>query len=481
MKKAILYTLIGGILCIGNMPAAHAESTETLPPHVVISEIQTGGTQDATEEFVELFNLGEAPVDITGWQLQYRAASGTPTQNWPASSTKATLACPEGSESDCRVVLAPNTRAVLVHTLANIAGSLPMSGGFSSTGGQIRLVQPGLQPVVHDFVGYGTAVHAEGTPAAAPSSGASIKRITTSEGIVIDTNNNAADFIANCGNPTPGSGDSSPLPLATGCTTPTISSTEESETPSTDTDPTPTTETSQNQTATYLPLIITEIMPDPASPQQDNTDEFIEVYNPNDSAVTLKDYRLQTGSDYRYSFTLGDTPLGPHSYLAIPSAVSKLSLANSGSGVRLIDPAGTTAYEVPNYGTAKEGQSWMQDDQGWHWTLTPTPGAANILSMPVPKVAATAAKKAPAKKASTKVTAPKVPKAPAAKKKTTEQPPKTPAQQAATTVPNPQYWLLVPLGTLAAGYAAYEYRHDLSRAARKGWSKVTGNNTPPES
>src|SRR6185503_2723571 len=122
---------------------------------------------------------------------------------------------------------------------------------------------------------------------------------------------------------------------------------------------------------------------------------------------------------YRYSFTLGDTPLGPHAYLAISSAVSKLSLANTGSGVRLIDPNGDIAYEAPNYGNAKPGESWMQDDAGWKWTLTPTPNAVNILTLPQPKVVTSTA--LPKKKAATKITAPKITtpkqaKAPATKK-----------------------------------------------------------------
>ena len=490
MKKAILYTLIGGVLCIGQTPVAHAASDLPQPANILISEVQTGGASDTTEEFVELFNPNDAPVDITGWQLQYRAASATATQSWPASTVKVTFACPTGSATDCRVIIAPHNRIVATHTLANIAGAFSMAGGFSGTGGQIRLVQPGNQPTVHDLVGYGTAVFAETNPAPAPTGGTSVKRAADVNDDPIDTNNNAIDFIAACGEPTPGQDDIAFLPRATGCQEPEPTPTPgpqpgdldpgPSDQPSTDepgqggvTDPTP----------TYLPLIITEVFADPESPQQDSTDEFIEIYNPNDSAVTLKDYRLQTGSDYRYSFTLGDTPLGPHMYLAIPSAVSKLSLANSGSGVRLIDPLGNTAYEAPNYGDAKEGQSWMQDDAGWKWSLTPTPGAANVLTLPKPKATAAAipapAKKKTATKTSTsKTTSQKAAKAPAAKKSTEKTPQqKTPTTKAAATF-NPQYWLLAPLGTLAVGYAAYEYRHGISRTARTSWAKIRGKQPP---
>jgi hypothetical protein len=487
MKKALFYTLLVGVLCVGNMPAVHAEEPTATAPQLMISEIQTADVNDATEEFVEIYNPSDEPADITGWQLQYRAASGTTAQSWPNSSTKATFACPPGSAPDCRVFIAGKNRVVATHTLANIVGALPMTGGFSGTGGQIRLLQPGAQPIIHDFVGYGTAATAETTPAAAPAGGKSIKRIVGAGEELIDTNNNSADFIAACGDPTPGLAESPYIPRDTGCETPSLPvpetpSTEPEEDPS-GTPPNPAEEPGRGGSPIYLPVIITEVFADPESPQQDSTDEFIEIYNPNDTAITLKDYLLQTGSEYRYTYTLGDTPLGPHMYLAIPSAVSKLSLANSGSGVRLIDPNGQTVYETPNYGDAKAGQSWMQDETGWKWTLTPTPGAANIATAPQPKVVATATpavkKKATPKTTTKKASAPKAAKAAAAKKTTAPQVPKTQAAQTATAA-TPQYWLLAPIGALAAGYAAYEYRQGISRGVRTGWAKIRGKEPPTQ-
>jgi hypothetical protein len=478
MKKAILYTLIGGVFCVGSTPTVHAEAPATTLLPIIISEIQTAGTTDATEEFVELFNPNTDDIDITGWLLQYRPASGTASQSWTSSSTKATLACPDGAAPDCRVVIPAKNRIAVTHTIANIASALSMTGGFSSAGGQIRLVQPGT-PIVHDFVGYGTATHAETSPATAPAAGKSMKRVVDSQGHPIDTDNNALDFIAACGEPTPGQEDTSYIPQVDGCSAPPDATPDPvPDPPITDPipqpDEPPVEDPGQGSVPVYLPVVITEVFADPTPPQQDSTDEFIEIYNPNDSAITLKGYRLQTGSDFRYTYTLGDTPLGPRMYLAIPSAVSKLSLANSGSGVRLIDPNGAIAYEAPHYGDAKEGQAWMQDDTGWKWSLTPTPGSANTLTLPPPKVLtlATPQKKKAAKTASAKVTAPKQTKAPATKKATEQ--PKNTTLQAATTAANPQYWLLIPLGTLAAGYAAYEYRHDISRASRNAWAKIRG-------
>lgn len=479
MKKLLYTTIILALICFGQTPTARAAEDAASINHILISEIQTGGATDATEEFVELYNPGEASVDITGWLLQYRAASGVATQKWPNSSTKATITCADNTSESCKVIMQPKTRLVLVNRIANIAGSQQMSGGFSGTGGQIRLVQPGDEPIVQDFVGYGTAQDFESAPAAAPTAGGSIKRIDSADSEPIDSGNNAQDFIASCGSPTPGQDDSDPQPLSTGCTASSAPNQNSGNQATGTTLPAETSSSSEDELSstndpstqalkTYLPVIITELFPDPAQPQLDSSDEFIELYNPNDVAITLKDYHLQTGSDYRYDYILGDTPLPPRGYIAIHSAVSKVSLANSGSGVRLTDPNGSIASEAPNYGDAKEGQSWMQDDTGWRWTLTPTPGAANILTTPAPKITAssTSTKKSTSKSTKTNSTKEtnKAAKVPAVKKASTQNEQKTePQKEEPKKSFDQQYWLLIPFGALAFGYMTYEYRHEIKK------------------
>lgn len=482
MKKAVIFTLVTAVLCVGQAPVARAATIpEPTPKSILIAELQTGGTTDATQEFVELYNPNPASIDITGWQLQYRTASGTATQTWPSSTTKATLACAAGSAADCTVGIAAFGRLVIAHAMPDLTTAYPMAGGFSDKGGEIRFIKPGATPAVQDYVGYGTAQDAQGSPAPAPTAGQSLKRKQSQDGTFVTTGDNSKDFLAGCGTPSPGDDDTTTLALTEGCYTPPTQSQNQQDQTTTTPGATDTSQDDQQTTQndppatkqTYEPVLITEVFPDPAAPQQDSTDEFIELYNPNDTAINLTKYILQAGSNYHYSFTLGDTPLGPHAYLAIPSAVSNVSLSNSGSGVRLIDPNGDIAYEAPNYGEAKEGEAWMLDETGWHWTLSPTPGAANILTVPAPKVVATPAtipKKKPVA-AATKTSTKKVaePKIPSAKKTTAKSTlaataPSTPSAQ------QPDLWLLAPIGTLVGGYAVYEYRQDIGRALRKAWA-----------
>src|SRR4051794_17255167 len=49
-------------------------------PTVVISQVYGGGGNSGAtyrNDFVELFNRGNSQVDITGWTIQYAAATGT--------------------------------------------------------------------------------------------------------------------------------------------------------------------------------------------------------------------------------------------------------------------------------------------------------------------------------------------------------------------------------------------------------------------
>jgi hypothetical protein len=46
---------------------------------IVISQIYDGGNSGATprNDFIELFNRGNTPVDVTGWTVQYASALGS--------------------------------------------------------------------------------------------------------------------------------------------------------------------------------------------------------------------------------------------------------------------------------------------------------------------------------------------------------------------------------------------------------------------
>jgi len=67
------------------------------------------------------------------------------------------------------------------------------------------------------------------------------------------------------------------------------------------------------------------------------------------------------------------------SFLVFSRPTTKIALNNDSDKVRIIFPDGKVKEEVA-YEKAPEGQSSIKTTNGWSWTLTPTPGSANILT-----------------------------------------------------------------------------------------------------
>jgi hypothetical protein len=203
-------------------------------------------------------------------------------------------------------------------------------------------------------------------------------------------------------------------------------------------------------------LQLSEILPNPASPQTDTDDEFIELYNPNGAAFDLSAFQLQIGSTTSstiHSYTFPDgTVLPPQSFKAFKSETTHLSLNNSGGQVWLVDPLDHTVTQSDVYGAAKDGQSWVNADGKWQWTLQATPDAANKIA-------------APAGSASTKTATVNGRNVAAVKGATTNSASGNLAAGSAQSVAQvtPVHPLTLVLVVLAALlYGAYEYRQDLA-------------------
>lgn len=203
---------------------------------------------------------------------------------------------------------------------------------------------------------------------------------------------------------------------------------------------------------------LTELFPNPAEPQSDDTDEFIELYNPNDAVFNLAGYRLEAGTSYSRGFTFTTGSLLPKSYTAFTIVDTNLQLSNTEGQARLLAPDGSTISETPGYEDAPEGQSWGKIGDSWQWTDTPTPNAVNLPSA----TAGTSPKPASA-------TSSKSAKTSTAKKSTGK------VAGASTTTPSsgsgaaelndaaPLHPLvLAGVGAAAVAYAVYEYRKDVA-------------------
>ena len=181
-----------GVLAAAGPPASAASAD------VAISQVYGGGGNAGatfTNDFVELRNTSAAPVDLTGWSVQYASAAGTSYQVTALSGS-----IPAGGH-------------YLVQEAAGAGGTTPLptpdatgSIAMAAASGKVALVTTATALAcgadcdtaagVRDFVGYGAANDVE--TAAAPG-----LTNTTADlrGDGPDTDNNAADFAAGDPNP----------------------------------------------------------------------------------------------------------------------------------------------------------------------------------------------------------------------------------------------------------------------------------------
>jgi hypothetical protein len=433
------------MLLVGLMTPGYANAGELpLPNHIVISEIQTGSSTSASQEFVELYNPTDQPVNLEGWQIEYRPASDS--SSWTNRTS-------EGLHNQIKAhgfyLIAPTTYLPTAD-----AG---LAAGIAAGGGSIKLVDASDKSI--DLVGWGTAIEFEGSSAKVPAAGESLERLpgltNQNGGNWHDEDDNQGDFVARSLADPQSSTSQIEDPGYVGLMT----------TPNDPPD-----QPADQKTESFLPVQINELLIDPVAPMTDSKDEFIELYNPNPVAIDLSNYTLKTGSNFHDSYRLPPTSIIGGSYIVLYSGVTKLSLTNSSGAAELLDASGEVVDQTANYDGSMPGLSFSRFGNDWQWTKTLTPGSANQYIAPdgpASSVKAKAAPKASAKKAATKKSsAGKVAKVAAQKAKSaakllTDQ--KTGALSAK--------WLIIGLGALTMGYAIYEFRYDIQnyyvRAKRK--------------
>ncbi|MDP2269565.1 MAG: lamin tail domain-containing protein [Archangium sp.] len=182
-------------------PARFVARHDALSSGVVISEVYGGAAGTGAtyrHDFVELFNRGTAPVDVSGWSVQYTSDTGG---SWQPTSL-ATFAGPlqPGQYLLVRMATGSTGAALPAH---DVSGATAMSG----TAGKVALVNsmtglngtcPSSASIV-DLVGYGTAANcSEGGPTANTSPTTSVSRIGNG---CTETDSNGNDFIVS--GPTP--------------------------------------------------------------------------------------------------------------------------------------------------------------------------------------------------------------------------------------------------------------------------------------
>jgi hypothetical protein len=199
---------------------------------------------------------------------------------------------------------------------------------------------------------------------------------------------------------------------------------------------------------------ISELLPNPAAPQTDAEDEFIELYNPNDASFDLSGLVLRAGTSTTHGYTFPDgSILQPREFKAFFALQTDLTLSNSEGRAQLLDLGDNVLAQTDIYSSAKDGYAWVFAEGLWQWTTQTTPNATNVISAPPPPKTTKSKKSSNANSTAVK-----------SSKTSNSTVPNTTTGQAEPT--KKLYGLhpavLAMVGSLALIYACYEYRHDLA-------------------
>lgn len=437
---------------------AHIAADTASVPSLVISQLKITSSNG---QFVTLYNQSQKTLDMSKYQLEYFNSYDL------AKATSSKLVPLTGMVSPHGYFMVNDSALLLCYQLTVDSVSL----GFSSTAGLVEVLAfnqagPGnsVTPTLQDYVGWSKA-GASGAQTLPANNEASLLRQP------IDAQNNPAvsvpgagswqavqpDATNACNLTSLGAGSSQIVPtglsqllLAPEPPATIVSLANDTAVVGTAAASLPTTDIG------LMAPKLTEILPNPVGAGNDAKDEFIELYNPNPVAFDLSGFGLQAGLTTLHNFSFAvETSLPPQSFTAFYASVTGLSLSNTTSQVKLLDPFGNSISSTDRYSNAKDGQAWALANGTWFWTTTGTPGAANIINQPVSKKLAKAlASKTKSSPAKGKIKA-------ATTKKTKLATKKNSSAAVASTTPI-RSWVLALAAGLALLYGAYEYRADLA-------------------
>ena len=170
-------------------------------PRIVISQVFGGGGNSGApfrNDFIEIFNAGNSPVNLSGWSVQYASATAS---TWSVTSLTSVILNPgryyliqeSSGGSNGASLPAPDATG----TIAMAAGSGKVVLIKNSTA--LTTACPN-DPNIIDLLGYGSAANCfkGSAPASAPSNTNAILRAAAG---CTDTRNNVADFALGPPNP----------------------------------------------------------------------------------------------------------------------------------------------------------------------------------------------------------------------------------------------------------------------------------------
>lgn len=384
--KSITRTITAAIVlmsCLsldGPVPAV-AEAADN--PSLIISQLKITGSEG---QFITLYNTTDSALDMSGYQLEYF------NDYDPGQATSSRLISLSGYVPPHGYFMVNDDSLVLCYRLTIDSMSL----GLSSTAGFIEVVSSNQSgpdgpfiSTLQDYVGWSKKA-AAGAQTLPGSDSEFLQRLPVSA-------ENDPDITS------PGAGSWQTVQPATGNPCELVSTSSGTGSPATPgpdrllpaTEPPATIISTGGAGSAAKPVLpshdiglraptVDELLPNPMGTGNDSTNEFIELYNPNPTYFDLSGFSLQTGTTrlHTFKFTKG-TRLPARGFTAFYSAKTGLSLSNTGSQARLLDPFGNSISASAPYVKAKDGITWSLARGKWYWTTQPTPGKANVIKEPL--------------------------------------------------------------------------------------------------
>lgn len=265
-----------------------ATITVSVPPppaasDVVISQVYGGGGNSGAfykNDYVELYNRGNAAADLTGWSVQYSSAAGT---TWTAAAISGSiepgkyylvqLAAGTGGSADL-----PTPDATGGLALGASSGKIILSNASTALTGACP-----SGPTIVDRVGYGTSASANGCAAEWSGRTANLSNTTAALRLndgCVDTGNAANDFVVLGTNPR---NSASPRK---NCTQP-----------------------SREESAAQVQ--INELMGDPVNAESASWGEWFEVHNTGTTAIDLQGWTIITNGTSQPDHVISSSVIVP--------------------------------------------------------------------------------------------------------------------------------------------------------------------------
>lgn len=183
-------------LCLFGLLGLVPSAGLAISADIVISQVYGGGGNTGAQfknDYVELFNRGSTPVDVSGWSVQYASATGN---TWTVTNLLGTIApgryylVVQGAGAGAGADLpAPDAVGTAMMSANNGKVALVTSTAALTCGAAADCLP---NPNIKDFVGYGTANNFEGAgPAPALTNTTAALRANNG---CSETDNNSSDF-----------------------------------------------------------------------------------------------------------------------------------------------------------------------------------------------------------------------------------------------------------------------------------------------